>query len=252
MTDETSEHSTRSREELREFGLHFTELAQALSLTHEAGAPLDPVRVVRFAATAIPHTQSCSLTLMRGSSRPQTVAATGKLARQVDELQYAVGEGPSLEASEGDDVVLVHDLAADDRWPAFASRCAADTGVRSMLSLRLFLGRDDRAAVNFYGTQVGSFSDADIGVASMFAPFAALAVQSSTHERDVGNLENALATSRQIGTAIGILMAHHRVTSEEAFDLLRGASQNLNRKLHDIAAEVELTGALPTRPDDGD
>src|SRR6185312_6710340 len=76
LTDETSEHSTRSREELREFGLHFTELAQALSLTHEAGAPLDPVRVVRFAATAIPHTQSCSLTLVRGSSRPQTVAAT--------------------------------------------------------------------------------------------------------------------------------------------------------------------------------
>ena len=30
-----------------------------------------------------------------------------------------------------------------------------------------------------------------------------------------------------------------------AFDLLRRASQHLNRKLRDIAAEVELTGALP-------
>jgi len=40
-------------------------------------------------------------------------------------------------------------------------------------------------------------------------------------------------------------MAHGRLTSPQAFDQLITASQHLNRKLHDIAADVALTGALP-------
>ena len=44
---------------------------------------------------------------------------------------------------------------------------------------------------------------------------------------------------------MGILMADGKLTKQQAFDQLRTASQNLNRKLHDIAADVALTGALP-------
>ena len=40
-------------------------------------------------------------------------------------------------------------------------------------------------------------------------------------------------------------MARHGVTSEEAFALLRKASMDLNRKVHDVAAEVEHTGLVP-------
>lgn len=59
------------------------------------------------------------------------------------------------------------------------------------------------------------------------------------------NLERALASNRTIGTAIGILMAHRKVTAHEAFDLLRVCSQHSNRPLRDIADEVVLTGTLP-------
>jgi hypothetical protein len=34
-------------------------------------------------------------------------------------------------------------------------------------------------------------------------------------------------------------------SGQQAFDQLNKASQNLNRKLHDIAADVALTGQLP-------
>jgi AmiR/NasT family two-component response regulator len=44
--------------------------------------------------------------------------------------------------------------------------------------------------------------------------------------------------------AMGILMARHQVTDDQAFDLLRIASQNSNRKLADIARDVCDTGAL--------
>jgi len=40
-------------------------------------------------------------------------------------------------------------------------------------------------------------------------------------------------------------MANGKLTSPQAFDQLRTASQNLNRKLHDIAADVAVTVTLP-------
>jgi AmiR/NasT family two-component response regulator len=38
------------------------------------------------------------------------------------------------------------------------------------------------------------------------------------------------------------------MTQEQAFEVLRRASQHLNRKLYDVAAEVVETGQLPGRP----
>jgi AmiR/NasT family two-component response regulator len=48
--------------------------------------------------------------------------------------------------------------------------------------------------------------------------------------------------------AIGVLMGRGNLTRGEAFTLLRSASQHLNRKLRDIAAEVVDTGELPAEP----
>lgn len=58
------------------------------------------------------------------------------------------------------------------------------------------------------------------------------------------NLEEALATNREIGQAIGILMATEHLTAEQAFDVLRTASQHSHRKLRAIAADVVETGTL--------
>jgi len=39
-------------------------------------------------------------------------------------------------------VFVTADLLAEQRWPLFAARTVAETGVRSMLSFRLFLEQD--------------------------------------------------------------------------------------------------------------
>jgi AmiR/NasT family two-component response regulator len=102
--------------------------------------------------------------------------------------------------------------------------------------------------MNFYATSTGAFDDLDVRVGSILATFAALAVEAELHERDTANLEAALRTNRLIGMAIGIVMATERVTEDDAFGLLRQASNHLNRKLVDIAEHVHLTGSLPTPP----
>ncbi len=58
------------------------------------------------------------------------------------------------------------------------------------------------------------------------------------------NLRIALETNRDISAAIGILMARHTITREQAFERLRIASQHRHVKLHRLACEVLETGTL--------
>lgn len=230
---------------LEHLGAQFSELSAALMSDDDSG--LDPDRVVRLAARAVPNTTHCGLTLLRPGRKPHTVSSTDELGRDVDRLQYALNEGPCLDAAEAETAEVTGRLDTDERWPHFGPRCVEETGVVSMVSIRLALMGRDQAAMNFYSRIPDAFGELEVSVASMFAPFAALAVEHTLRERDTQNLEAALSSSRQIGTAMGILMAQRRVTSDVAFELLRSASQHLNRKLRDIAAEVEETGELPAR-----
>lgn len=228
---------------MQELGLRFDELSELL-MSAQSGPP-DPERVVRFAARSVPHSQHSALTVVRGQGKPETVAATGPVSLEVDRIQYETHEGPCLEAVRGHDVTRVADLASDQQWPHFAARCVAETRIRSMFSLRLFLTSDYRAALNFYADRPGVFEDLDVAIGAMFAPFAALALQSAVQARKIEELNVALHTGRQIGVAIGILMTRQLITYEQAFGQLVEASQHLNRKLRDIAVEVMDTGELP-------
>lgn len=211
-------------------------------------APSDADRVVRFAASAVVKSDHCGLTLRRGRQRPTTVAATGDLPGWFDALQYELGEGPVLGTADPSDVVRVDDLHTDPRWPELGRRCAEAVETRSLVAVRMRLSDTARTTLSFYADGVNAFDEADVGVGIVLAPFAAMALQGAVFEREIGDLETALTTSRQIGAAVGILMARERITSEQAFGQLTKVSQNLNRKLRDVAQEVMHTGVLPELP----
>jgi AmiR/NasT family two-component response regulator len=82
----------------------------------------------------------------------------------------------------------------------------------------------------------------------VFAAYASMALFAAARNDKAHHLTRALETNREIGVAMGILMANGNLTSAQAFDQLCTASQNLNRKLHDIAAAVAFTGILPSTP----
>ncbi|NUO36808.1 MAG: ANTAR domain-containing protein [Dermatophilaceae bacterium] len=64
-----------------------------------------------------------------------------------------------------------------------------------------------------------------------------------TAETKASQLEMALEHSREIGAAVGVLMALRKLTSEQAFDLLRRASMAQNVKVHVLASRVVETGS---------
>lgn len=71
-----------------------------------------------------------------------------------------------------------------------------------------------------------------------------LEAQGARDRETIANLESALATARRIGAAIGILMSTHRITEDDAFALLRRASQQEHVKVHVVADRVLLTGTI--------
>jgi hypothetical protein len=207
--------------------------------------PLTQQRLVEFAVRGIPGAEHASLTMVTGTTPPRTTAQTDDLPYQWDQLQYQYGEGPCLDVIATNNVAQAQDLRTDPRWPRFARAPGCQTPARSMLSFRLFLTEQNRAALNLYATRPAAFTDQSVATGAIFAAYASMALLAAARHDTANHLLRALETNREIGVAMGILMANGRLTQDQAFDQLRTASQTLNRKLHDIAADVTATAQLP-------
>lgn len=200
--------------------------------------------ITRLAVSVVPGAEQASIS--EGyEGRFRTLASTGDMASAGDRIQYELLSGPCVDAMVDDTIFRTGGIAEDQRWPKFGIRAHDEAGVVSMLALRLFLEGDDRiAGLNLYSTKVDAFDDDDEIISTVLATHCAFALQATVARERVANLERALESNRQIGMAMGILMATHRITGDDAFALLRIASQNTNRKLAAVADEVIHTGLL--------
>jgi transcriptional regulator with GAF, ATPase, and Fis domain len=226
-----------------ELAERFARLARAL---RTARTPEDAQeRVTLYAVATVPGCDHAGISLTDRHGGVVSVASTGGTASLVDRIQHEVGQGPCLGVIHDRFVCSVPDLATDERWPDFGRRAVAETGVRGLLCFRLFVEDDVLGALTLSSGTPDAFDDQAVAVGTVLAAHAALAVTDARNRRRCAELDEALRSGRDIGTAVGILMAHRRVTREQAFDLLRTASRRLHRKVRDIALEVVDTGTLP-------
>jgi GAF domain-containing protein len=173
-----------------------------------------------------------------------TAATTDDVMRHIDRLQDQVGEGPCIEASAEQVWRLDNDITKDSAWPRLAELVVAQTPVRAMLAVPLVLDGRRGGALNLFADRTDAFTDASTEVAVILASFASVAVSGAAQSERADQLQAGLETNREIGVAVGLLMATHRISSDEAFAILSSASQRLNRKLRDIAAGI-VRGSAP-------
>ncbi len=195
-------------------------------------------RVADLARSEVDDCDMAGITLLRDGA-PVTAVFTDPQAPEIDSAQYSAGSGPCLDAFHTGTVLQIADTSSDPRWPAFCAR-AATAGVRSTLSLPLVAGDTSLGALNLYSYKISGFSDHS--TALVFAAQAAVVLANSqaywaAHQLST-QLENALASRASIEQAKGILMATHRCTADEAFEMLRTQSNNTNRKFREVAAAV--------------
>ncbi|CCG02636.1 GAF and ANTAR domain-containing protein [Blastococcus saxobsidens] len=197
--------------------------------------------IAAAAVGTVPNAEDCGITYVIGRKKVEPRAWTSDLPKGVDSLQERLEQGPCLDAVWEEEVVRVDDVASDERWPEFA-REASDLGVGSMMCFQLFVVGDQLGALNLYARTPGAFDDDSQDIALIFASHAAVALAGAEHE---SNLRAGLSNRDVIGQAKGILMERHRITADQAFGVLTRVSQEMNRKLVDIARELTDTGAVP-------
>jgi hypothetical protein len=225
-------------------------LSQTLATLFSAQGVHDTlVQVIALSMTTVGGCDYAGILVMEGDV-VMTPYGTDPLVMELEAMQRDVGEGPCLDAMSQSATYYAEELAGDPRWPRFGPEAEAK-GVHSVLALPL-LFNGAPGALNLYGREPQAFGVIDRGRGLLLAAMAELAFSSAkTHEdeeRRTANLHTALATREMIGQAQGILMERERISPDQAFDILRRASQHLNIKLRDIAQNLVETGE---RPDTG-
>ena len=241
----------RSTGDPQDLAAEFAELNNRLRTVPDIDAALQ--RLVDLAVKLVPACDWAAITEWPVAKRPRSLAVSSRWAATGDQLQYRLGQGPCLTAARDNEVVRVDDIAGDGRWPEFAAAVLSETPIRGVISLHL-ADQPERSALNLYSGAARALDDAAVAVAALFAAHARVLILHANAADKAGSLERALSASRQIGAAIGILMATYKVTEDKAFAMLQASSQHLNRKLRDIATDVTETGDLPRRtnpPRDG-
>jgi GAF domain-containing protein len=118
-----------------------------------------------------------------------------------------------------------------------------ETGVRSSLSVPLPYQGASIGALNVYSTEPEAFAsteslDAGLQVAEAVAVAVVNADAHAQVREQARNMRIAMDSRAVIEQAKGVLMAQRHVDADQAFDILREASQRYNRKLRDIAQGI--------------
>jgi GAF domain-containing protein len=225
--------------DLEPLAAEFVRLAESLLDATTVHGVLE--RVVHAARVAVPGADLVSVTL-RTDEGFTTPVYTHELTLRLDEVQYRLGEGPCVESTRTPGLGLTYsgDLAAGVEFPAFGP-AAAELGARSVMAVGLFPeGETPRyGALNLYAFDAHGLDELDRDLALILAAHASTAlaatVASTAAELEAAQLRQALQSRDVIGQAKGILMERRGISADDAFDVLRRASQSLNIKLATVA-----------------
>ena len=195
---------------------------------------------VELATATIAGATDASITIVR-SDQGEGAAYSSRTAMGVDERQYALDQGPCLDASRGHEIFVVYDMRTETRWPDYCPY-AVEAGVLSSLSIPFPIQEEILGALNVYSREAGAFDERSVDQGKRFAGYAAVAIANaqlyaSTAEA-AEHLRRAMESRAVIEQAKGVIMAQRRCTPAEAFDVLVAASQRENVKLRVLAERV--------------
>lgn len=240
MGDKVNEAKTDSREQSSQAGpVEPAKVFAALAeIVYQGSDASEVYAAICIAATLIiPGCDHASL-MVRREGRYVTVGASDHVAQQADDLERAAGDGPCVDAIEDETPQIDPDLTTPSLWPDLAARLVAETPVRGVMGFRLLVDRQVTGALNLFSDAPNVFDTESAGQAITLASFASVAINAIAQGEDASTLRHGLLSNREIGKAVGMLMLLNGVSEEQAFDVLRRYSQDLNIKLADVARTV--------------
>ncbi|GAA2255119.1 hypothetical protein GCM10010145_23990 [Streptomyces ruber] len=236
----------------------FTRLLKRLRQAAHDGHDLSTVSAV-YAARLL-HLQALTLNLRAESGALELLWGTladGHLGADLEDLQYTLGEGPTLDAARTGEAVTETDLttqAAAERWPAFTA-ATHDTSARAVIAIPLLLGVATTGVMTGYRTTTGLFPMEQRLDLETFAhtalhlllntPPKALAADTDLEPVPRPDLSLHHAVVHQ---AAGFLSSRLDIPIADALLRLRAHAFSHNRRLVDVARDV-LDQRLDLTPD---
>lgn len=205
-------------------------------------------RLCQSCADTLPVT-GVGMALMNDAGHQGVIAATDGSARRMEELQFALGEGPCLDASRARRPVLQPDLAtsAVARWPGFGPEALA-SGLAAIFAFPLHVGAIRVGILDLYRDTPGSLDEPALAGALAYAD-AALSVlmhlqaqmspEGGLHPLVADPLENR----SEVHQATGVTSVTASVGLADALMLLRARAYAEQRPILEVARDV-IAGIL--------
>ncbi|GAA3825875.1 GAF and ANTAR domain-containing protein [Nocardioides panacisoli] len=189
-----------------------------------------------------------AMSLMNDAGHQGVIGCSGPLAGQLEELQFELGEGPSLDASRSNRPVLRPDLAgALSQWPGFAP-AALGAGVQAVFAVPLQVDAIRLGSLCLYRSAHGALDDGEAMTTVAYAD-AAVAVLLRLQAGAGGaaalppELGRPLEYRAEVHQATGFLSVQAAVGLPEALLLLRARAFSSDRPLLQVARDV-LSGRI--------
>jgi hypothetical protein len=220
-------------------------IGQILSRIADARAPDTslPARLCAECLSVLP-VSGVALALMSEAGPSGVVlAATDARARQLEELQFALDEGPCVEASRGDHPVLHPELTASGsvRWPRYGA-AALDAGVHAIFAFPLQVGAIRIGVLDLYRDTPGHLTAVELADGVAFADAATvLLLYLQDHPGPDGEptaLTGPIDSRAEVHQATGMITAQLGVSLAEALLRLRAHAYDSGQSVTDVAADV--------------
>jgi GAF domain-containing protein len=184
-------------------------------------------------------------------------ASTDEAFRRLMLSQVKHQQGLGLECLQTGALVSSDDLADDvSRWPSFAP-AALSVGFRAATVVPMRLRDQTIGALHLFTNRPTPLGAQRLHAAESMAKAATIGI---VHQRLAeqsavltGQLQHALTSRIGVEQAKGVLASRHGIDLETAFEMMRRAARNSNRKLIEIAREVtsahdQLAGRVAPAP----
>jgi hypothetical protein len=181
--------------------------------------------------------------LMSGDAPYGSLCTANEMSDLIEQLQYALGEGPCVDAYRQDWPVLEPDLAQPDtpRWLAFAPPAIA-AGVRAVFGFPLQVGSVRLGALNLCRDRPGPLSDdqyADALVMAGIAAQAVLVLQTGAPPEELASELGGCADFHYVvHQASGMVAAQLEASVGQALVRLKAYAFGNDRALNDVAKDV--------------
>ena len=221
----------------REFAEHIAGLAKLLLSEDDPDATLR--QLAELAVEVIPGSDAAGI--ITAGAESWSVAASAGTVADLHERQLQTGDGPVAEVLQYGEARRIDDAGTEDRWPAVCAAMASQQ-LSSCLVLPLSTDRQRGGAVALYSRKPDAFVGSSHDIALLFAAQGGVAVRNAALYRSchrmLQNVKIALASRAVIEQAKGILVAQYGYPPDVAFKRLSAISQNSNRKVRDVAADL--------------